>query len=95
SSVATERSFQTAGSLVELKSYDPASRTVTIAFGDRQQTLMMGEGSAAGFDALAGGGPIFLSWRFNKQARPEATLRVVADGRTTTMVGWPAEPAGR
>jgi hypothetical protein len=96
-SVEAARSWQTAGSLVELASYDPASRTVRIAVGDREQTLIMSEASQPGFQALAAGGPVFLSWRFNRQARPEATLRIVTSegGGTVSMVGWPAETAGR
>jgi hypothetical protein len=95
-SVDTTRSWQTAGTLVELISADPASRTVRIKVGDREQTLVMGEGAAPGFQALAAGDPIFLSWRFNRQARPEATLRILTEGGgTVTLVGWPAGDAGR
>jgi hypothetical protein len=94
-SVDASRSWQTAGTLVELASFDPAARTVRIA-GEREQTLVMSEGSEAGFQAIAAGGPAFLSWRFNRQARPEATLRVVTEGGgIVTMVGSPAEFAAR
>ena len=96
SSVEGTRSWQTAGTLVEVLSADPASRMVRIKVGDREQTLVMGEGADRGFQALASGGPVFLSWRFNRQARPEATLRVLTEGGgTVTLVGWPAGDAGR
>jgi hypothetical protein len=96
SSVENTRSWQTAGTLVELMSADPAARTVRIKVGDREQTLVMGEGANPGFQALAAGGPVFLSWRFNRQARPEATLRILTEGGgTVTLVGWPAGDAGR
>jgi hypothetical protein len=95
SSVESSRSWQTAGTLVELVSTDPAARLVRIKMGDREQTLVMGEGADAGFQALAAGGPVFLSWRFNRQARPEATLRITEGGGTVTLVGWPAGDAGR
>jgi hypothetical protein len=92
--VQETRTWQTAGSLVELRTFDPGARTVTIGIGGREQTLSISDRSGDGFEALAAGGPLFLSWRFDREARPEALLRVLTEGgRTVTMVGRPSVDA--
>jgi hypothetical protein len=75
-----------AGRPVELLSLDRASRTLRIGIGDSERTLAVAKDADAAFDALGAGGPLLLSWRFNRFAEPEAVIRVLsADGPVTVV----------
>jgi hypothetical protein len=75
-----------AGRPVELLSLDRPSRVVRIGIGDSQRTLAVVRDADAAFDALGAGGPLLLSWRFNRSAEPEAVIRVLTGNGPVTVV---------
>ena len=90
-STQQSRTWYEAGTPVELHDVDRAARTLRVAGID--QTLVVERGADAGFDALATGAPVLLSWRFNRDAQPEAVLRVLTDRGAVTMVARQARDA--
>jgi hypothetical protein len=75
-----------AGRPVELLSLDRASRVVRVGIGDSERTLAVVRDPDAAFDALGAGGPLLLSWRFNRSAEPEAVIRVLTEDGPVTVV---------
>src|SRR5262245_10517143 len=65
------------GTPVEVRAFDPATRTLVVLNGDRQQSFVVSAGAAGELATLAPGQQAFLSWRFDREGRAEAILRIV------------------
>ena len=76
------------GTPVELSGFDRGTRTITLRNGAKEQAFVLASDVPFELDELAPGQRALLSWRFNRDGKPEAVIRVtpasVTATRTTT-----------
>jgi hypothetical protein len=70
---------RTVGTPVEVRSIDPGTRTIVVRNGAKDQAFVIDE-AGLDFDALAPGQQVLLSWRFDRDGKPEAIIRVTPAG---------------
>jgi hypothetical protein len=64
------------GTPVEVRAFDRGSRTITVLNGDKQQSFVIAGDAPVQLDELAPGQLALLSWRFNRDGKAEAIIRV-------------------
>jgi hypothetical protein len=72
------------GSPVEVRAVDRATRTITVRNGDSEQVFAI---AAEALDELAPGQQALLSWRFNREGKAEAIIRVTPAGAVAASAG--------
>src|SRR5262249_22283438 len=73
-----------AGEAVEFRSWDPATRIVTVDQYGPQRMFVIEP------DALVPGQNVLLSWRFGKSGKPEAVIRTVPARAAARTLGGPS-----
>jgi hypothetical protein len=92
SDAPTVRSIRTVtwlepGEAVEFRSWDPASRIVTVDQLGQQRMFLIEPGADVDFDALVPGQSVLLSWRFAKSGNPEAVIRTIPARASARTLG--------
>jgi hypothetical protein len=64
------------GTPVKVSALDRGTRTITVLDGERQQSFVVAADAAPELDSLAPGQQALLSWRFNRDGKAEAVIRV-------------------
>ena len=77
---------RTVGSPVEVRSVDASARTIVVRNGDRDQVFVIDQAAGVDFDELAPGQRVLLSWRFNRDGKPEAIIRVTPAEAVETRI---------
>jgi len=83
-----------AGTTVEVVSHDAGAATITLREAGGDRVYVVGPGAADTLGTLAPGEKALLSWRFNRQGRPEAVIRPFPAGYDlTTPITSVSSPA--
>jgi hypothetical protein len=73
------------GMPVKVSALDRDTRTITVLNGDRPQSFVVAADAARELDSLAPGQQALLSWRFNRDGKAEAVIRVAPS--TVSLAG--------
>jgi hypothetical protein len=81
-SAMAQESREVAGAVFELRAVDPGARTITLLGASGEQTLRVDDRTLLAAAALAPGERILVSYRYNRNAEAEVTLRRIPGGFT-------------